>query len=51
MSSYEYINKCFDVIDKQSFTIQTRKPIFLRQLDSNNLNRFILKRKIKNVEC
>lgn len=51
ISSYEYINKCFEVIDKKKFTIQTRKPLFLTQLDSNYLNRHILKRNAKNDEC
>lgn len=50
-SGYQYINDCFFEIKKSKFEIKTRKPIFMRNLDSKFLTRRIFKRKHDVKNC
>tara|TARA_B100000035_G_C20735964_1_gene437611 strand:- start:24 stop:602 length:579 start_codon:yes stop_codon:yes gene_type:complete len=50
-SGYQYINDCFFEIKKSKFEIKTRKPIFMRNLDSKFLTRRIFKRNHDVKNC
>lgn len=50
-SGYKYINDCFIEIEKSKFEIKTRKPIFMRTLNTKFLSRRILKKKHEDTNC